>query len=153
MSRPSPFDRYRVPLRAPRTPPTRWVGERDDPNHVEDANTRLDRIETDIRAVIDAGGEFALRNRLARVLPTAEAAQEKRLLSCCRIAAGTLGYSIQKSRTRRPHIDNQGGWRIIDSDRNAIIAGARWDLTLADVAAFLDIGEPVGSAPSAASAS
>ena len=34
------------------------------------ANALLDRIEADVVAVIDAGGELALRTRLARLLPT-----------------------------------------------------------------------------------
>jgi hypothetical protein len=33
------------------------------------ANTLLDRIEADVVAVIDAGGELALRTRFARLLP------------------------------------------------------------------------------------
>jgi hypothetical protein len=34
------------------------------------ANTLLDRIEADVVAVIEAGGELALRTRFARLLPT-----------------------------------------------------------------------------------
>ena len=33
------------------------------------ANEHLDRIETSVRAVLAAGGEMPLRNRLARLLP------------------------------------------------------------------------------------
>lgn len=39
-----------------------------DDSTLDDINTRLDRLEADARAVLDAGGEVALRMRLVRLL-------------------------------------------------------------------------------------
>lgn len=50
---------------APRARPFCEAPEREDP-----ANDALDRIEESVRQVLAAGGEFALRQRLARLLPS-----------------------------------------------------------------------------------
>lgn len=49
---------------APSARPFCEAFEREDP-----ANDALDRIEDCVRQVLAAGGEFALRQRLARLLP------------------------------------------------------------------------------------
>lgn len=50
---------------APSARPFCEASEREDP-----ANDALDRIEEGVRQVLAAGGEFALRQRLARLLPS-----------------------------------------------------------------------------------
>ncbi len=43
-----------------------------------------------------------------------------------------------KSRARRVHVNNLGGWMICDKEHNAIVHGTRWQLDLDDVAEWLD---------------
>jgi len=46
------------------------------------------------------------------------------------------GYRLYKSRERTWHINNQGGYRIVDPDRNLCVAGVNFDLDPGDVEAF-----------------
>jgi hypothetical protein len=57
--------------------------------------------------------------------------------STIRSAAARQGYRITKSRTAE-HLNNLGGYMIVDRDRNWVVAGERYDLTLDDVAAWLE---------------
>lgn len=47
------------------------------------------------------------------------------------------GYALRKSRDRSPHVDNLGGYMIVDAGRNFIVAGQRYDLDLDDVEEWL----------------
>lgn len=47
------------------------------------------------------------------------------------------GYALRKDRARPSRdINHQGGYRIVDPYRNAIVTGERFDLTLDQVDAF-----------------
>lgn len=63
-----------------------------------------------------------------------EKVRENRL----RRQAQRLGYGIIKSRARQLHLNNRGLYQIIDIGRNFVIAGADYDLSLDDVAEWLD---------------
>jgi len=52
--------------------------------------------------------------------------------------AKKLGLTLVKSRARRTHADDKGGYRIIDPWRNCIVAGEKFDLDLDDVQEFLN---------------
>ncbi len=52
--------------------------------------------------------------------------------------AARLGLSLKKSRAKKIHIDNFGGYMIIDPYTNAVVQGSRFELDLEDVAEFLD---------------
>lgn len=47
------------------------------------------------------------------------------------------GYTLRKSRWRLDSPDNLGGYMVVDPAANLVVAGARFDLTGADVAAWL----------------
>lgn len=47
------------------------------------------------------------------------------------------GYLLRKDRARSWNVDHQGGYMIVEADRNLIVAGERWNLTLEDVEAWL----------------
>ena len=47
------------------------------------------------------------------------------------------GYALRKSRARNLHMNDLGGYRLIDPWRNWIVLGERFDLDLEDVKAFL----------------
>ena len=66
-------------------------------------------------------------------MPLSEAQLRRRAARC--------GYGLRRSRARSLHIDNHGGWMIIDPSRNRIVAGERYDLTDDDVEAFLSDDE------------
>ena len=51
--------------------------------------------------------------------------------------ARKLGFLLRKSRVKTTHLDNQGGYLIMDFD-DRIRAGEKFDLTLEDVTKFLD---------------
>ena len=59
---------------------------------------------------------------------------EARLRGCLK----RRGYYLRKDRTRSWSYDCQGGYMIVDPYHNAIIAGERFDLTLADVENWLE---------------
>ena len=48
----------------------RAFSEAAEPDVLDSANDALNRIERDVRQVLGAGGEYALRNRLDRLLAT-----------------------------------------------------------------------------------
>lgn len=65
----SPRSTYALAARAsPPMPSARPFCEQ--PESDNPANDALDRIEEGVRQVLAAGGEFALRQRLARLLPS-----------------------------------------------------------------------------------
>lgn len=47
------------------------------------------------------------------------------------------GYSLRKSR-KAVSIDNLGGYMIVNSYRNVVVAGSRYELSLDDVADWLE---------------
>ena len=49
------------------------------------------------------------------------------------------GYRLQKSRVKKTHIDNMGGYMIIDNTmgQNTVFAGGRYELSLNDVEEYL----------------
>jgi hypothetical protein len=51
--------------------------------------------------------------------------------------AGRHGLSVHRSRAGQS-LDNHGGYQLVDADRNWIVAGERFNLTLDDVDRFLD---------------
>lgn len=63
-----------------------------------------------------------------------EKAMEQRL----RRALNREGYGLRKSRTKNIHADDLGGYMIYDLATNAVVAGARFDLDLDDVAGFVE---------------
>lgn len=58
---------------------------------------------------------------------------EKSLDQRARRAAKRVGLSATKSRWRCDSIDNHGGFMLVDPYRNAVVDGARFDLTAQDV--------------------
>ncbi|MBR2491217.1 MAG: hypothetical protein IKB65_07015 [Ruminiclostridium sp.] len=54
-----------------------------------------------------------------------------------RYALEKEGYKLHKSRTRRIHAHDLGGYRIVDVRLNACIAGPDFQLELDDVADFV----------------
>lgn len=63
-----------------------------------------------------------------------EKAMEQRL----RRALNREGYGLHKSRTKAIHADDLGGYMVYDLATNAVVAGARFDLDLDDVARFVE---------------
>jgi hypothetical protein len=45
---------------------------------------------------------------------------------------------------RNPHLNDLGGYALIDASHNVVIAGSSFELTLADVEALLASWDPVG---------
>ncbi len=63
----------------------------------------------------------------------AEKTRENKL----RRQAKRLGLAVTKSRVREFHVDDHGGYQIVDLYRNALVRGKRYELDLDDVAAYL----------------
>jgi hypothetical protein len=57
-----------------------------------------------------------------------------------RTLAWNQGMKLRKDRARSWNVNHLGGYRLVDADSNSIVAGERYDLTLAEVAEFLDGG-------------
>jgi len=53
-----------------------------------------------------------------------------------RRAAKRHGLVARKSRWRRDSVDNHGGFMLVDSYNNNVVAGARFDMTADDVVEF-----------------
>lgn len=62
---------------------------------------------------------------------------EGRRESRLRALAKRQGLEVCKSRVRKSHLDDHGGFRIVDPYFNIIEAGERFDLDLDDVERFL----------------
>lgn len=63
-----------------------------------------------------------------------EKARESRL----RRIARRQGLALRKSRLRGPtHIDDQGGWMIVNPFNNTIVVGEKFDWSLDDVERYL----------------
>jgi hypothetical protein len=58
---------------------------------------------------------------------------EKRMDSRARRAAQRAGLVARKSRWRVGTVDNHGEFMLVDPFHNVPVAGARWDMTAADV--------------------
>lgn len=63
-----------------------------------------------------------------------DARRESRLRSRAR----TQGYAIHKSRARRTHAHDHGGYMIVELNRNTIEAGENFDLGLDDLERFFE---------------
>ena len=63
-------------------------------------------------------------------LPKSEDARLRRM-------ARRHGYAVRKSRWRLDSIDNLGGYMVVNPAANLVVAGGRFELTAADVAAWL----------------
>ena len=48
--------------------------------------------------------------------------------------------AIKKSRVRYTHADDFGEYRLIDITKNAVVRGAKFDLSLDDIAEYFDVG-------------
>jgi hypothetical protein len=59
------------------------------------------------------------------------------LESRLRRMARRQGMRIEKSRCRSVHMNNLGGYQLIDTARNFVIAGANYDLSLPDLAEWV----------------
>lgn len=59
--------------------------------------------------------------------------------SRARRAAARKGWKLEKSRVRPAgeHMNNQGGWRIIDASSNFVVGGANYDLGLDQVESWV----------------
>lgn len=47
------------------------------------------------------------------------------------------GYLLKKSRIKNPHINNMGGYMIVDAQRNFVVNGDRFELDLDQVEKFI----------------
>ena len=65
--------------------------------------------------------------------------------STIRSRARRQGYTIKKDRSRTENLDHRGGYMIIITRTNSIVAGNRYDLSLADVEDFLRVEPPLGA--------
>lgn len=62
-----------------------------------------------------------------------------------RRAASRLQLSVRKSRWRLGSIDNHGEYQIVNPNRNAVVAGQRFEMSISDVAVWLrDIASDAG---------
>jgi hypothetical protein len=59
-----------------------------------------------------------------------------------RRAAKRIGLMARKSRTRTIHLNDHGGYMLIEPYRNCVVAGERFDLTAEDVIAWCAGKEP-----------
>ena len=49
-----------------------------------------------------------------------------------------MGYVLRKDRAKSVNADHCGGYMIVDADMNAVVAGAKFDLTLEDVERWIE---------------
>jgi len=63
--------------------------------------------------------------------------------SGARRAARKVGLVAKKSRWRRDSMDNRGGFMLIEPNRNAIVAGEKFNLSADDVVRFCQAQERV----------
>jgi len=89
---------------------------------------RFGKVGTGLGHMIETGFTEGPTN----VMSTTTTARESRL----RRALAKHGAILRKSRSRTWTVDNHQGYMIIDADRNAVLAGSRFDLTLDDVDAW-----------------
>ena len=55
--------------------------------------------------------------------------------------AKRLGFALQKSRVREPHIDDLGDYRIFDTVGHWVAAGSQYELDLDGVEKYLAVAE------------
>ncbi|MHB0875156.1 MAG: hypothetical protein ACYC5O_03820 [Anaerolineae bacterium] len=58
-----------------------------------------------------------------------------------RRAAKRQGLQLRKSRSRSPHMHDLLGYRLDDPNRNTVVAGEDYELSLENVEARLELGE------------
>jgi hypothetical protein len=62
---------------------------------------------------------------------------ESARVSAARRALARRGYTLRKSRIREPHLNDLGGFQIVSTDNNLVVAGADYDLALDYVEGFV----------------
>lgn len=62
---------------------------------------------------------------------------EKAMEQQLRRALNKSGYGLHKSRAKTIYADDLGGYMIVDLATNAVVAGARFELELDEVADFV----------------
>lgn len=66
-----------------------------------------------------------------------ETGQHERNEQRVRRIARRQGYELHRDRAGVWSFNHQGGWQIVDAERNWLVAGERFDLRLEDVEAWL----------------
>jgi hypothetical protein len=66
-----------------------------------------------------------------------ETGQHERNEHRVRRIARQQGYELHRDRAGVWSFNHQGGWQIVDAERNWLVAGERFDLRLEDVEAWL----------------
>lgn len=66
-----------------------------------------------------------------------DAEQHDRNEDRVRRIARRQGYALHKDKAGVWSFNHQGGWQIVDADRNWLVAGERFDLSLDDVEQWL----------------
>jgi hypothetical protein len=67
-----------------------------------------------------------------------DARETRRREDRLRRRADRQGFALRKSRVRTPNLNDRGGYMLVDSRQNFLVAGHRFNLDLDDVEAFLD---------------
>lgn len=62
----------------------------------------------------------------------------KAIESRVRRALASMGLALRKSRQRHISAYNYSGYQVVDPDTNCVVDGARFDLTLEQIADVLD---------------
>ncbi len=70
-------------------------------------------------------------------MPTSTSSTDAARESRVRRLARRQGFLLRKDRARSFSLNHQGGFMVVDSNRNAIVAGERFDLDLGAVEAWL----------------
>ncbi len=65
-------------------------------------------------------------------------ASDKAVENRLRRKAARLGYLLHKDRARTWGINRQGGYMLVDAPTNSVVSGPDFELTLAEVDAWLD---------------
>ena len=63
---------------------------------------------------------------------------DRRLENGARRAAKRLGYKARKSREHSLHMNNLGGFRIVDPNRNCVVAGEKFNMSAEEVIAWCE---------------
>jgi hypothetical protein len=56
--------------------------------------------------------------------------QQRAVEQRARRRANRAGYRFEKSRQRMLHLNNQGGWMLIENDRNYVVLGVNFEIPL-----------------------
>jgi hypothetical protein len=64
-------------------------------------------------------------------------ADDRRREQRLRSRAARQGLRLHKSRTQREHLDDLGGYMLVDANMNTVVSGSSFELDLDDVEAYL----------------